>query len=453
MVQQKRAQMKIQDMTEGSPIKHILIFTIPLLIGSIFQQIYSVVDTMIAGYNLGDPAIAAIGASAPLYGLIFSAAFGMNNGFGIVVTRHFGARKEKEMKQAIAGMIFLNTLIAVVLTILSVLFLRPLMVLMNTPASIFDDAYSYIFIVCAGMIATVYYNMFSAILRAVGNSRTPLYFLLLATVLNILLDVLLIMVIPLGLAGAAWATIIAQAVSAILSGVYTWKNYKDILPSKEELRINTRIYKDLLSTGFAMALMLCVVDIGTVIFQSANNMLGELYIASYTAARRIINLTMQPLATVATAMSTFVAQNWGAQKVERIRSSFKKVCLLEILLAAIMCVVAYGFGGAIIQFTTGTKDAQIISNAVLSLRLHVSFYAPLGILFCLRTSMQSMEQKVAPVISSCIELAMKIFSAVWLIPNLGFLGTCLTEPVTWVFMVTYLGIVYICQRKKLYKER
>lgn len=443
---------KTRDMTTGNPIWLIIQFAIPLFIGNIFQQIYSVVDTMIAGYNLGDDAIAAIGATAALYSLIIDFAIGLNSGYGLVVTRHFGASDNDKMKKSIAGMIMLNAAVAIVLTIAALIFLRPIMRLLNTPNTIFEEAYVYIAIICAGIVSTVGYNMFACILRAVGNSKTPLYFLIISCVINISLDILLIMVFRCGIAGAAIATVIAETVSAILCGIYVFHSYKEILPDKNDFKLPEVLWTDLISTGFTMALMLCVVDIGSVVFQGANNILGEKMIAAHTASRRIMGIMMQPLATIATASSIFIGQNWGAKKIKRIRSVLKMVIAMEALWAVFSCLIIYLFGGNLVSFTTGTNDNEIIQNAILSLRFHFALFPALGILLCMRTAMQAMGEKLAPVISSCMELAMKILAAIWLIPHFGFVGTCITEPVTWAIMMMFLVVVYLVRRKKIFMK-
>ncbi len=433
---------RVQDMTEGNPVRLILAFAVPLFIGNIFQQIYTMADTMVVGRSLGDSAIAAIGATSSLYFLLLSFANGMNSGYGIVVTRHFGAHDPEGVRRSIAGMLALNMAAASLLSVFSLLFLRPLLGYMNTPESIFPLAYTYIAILCGGLLSTVCYNMFSAILQALGNSRSPLCFLIISSLLNIVLDLLFVIVFRLGVGGAAVATVIAQSVSALLCGLYLLRSYRDILPRREDFPQMRPLLPDLLSTGFAMALMLCVVDLGSTIFQRANNLLGESYITAYTASRRIISIMMQPLGTIAAANSTFVGQNWGAKKMDRIRQTIRKVIGLELLWGMFACCAAWLFGGALVRFTTGSSNGEVIGNAVLSLRLHLSFFPALAVLLCLRTSMQAMGRKTAPVISSCIELTMKILSAWLLIPQLGFLGTCVTEPVTWALMMVFLAAAY-----------
>ena len=441
-----RQKAYTRDMTTGSVLPTILAFALPLFIGNIFQQIYSIVDTMVAGYYIGDQAIASIGATTSMYNLIVNGAVALNTGYGIVVTRCFGAHDERRMKQSIAGMLMLNACAAILLTTLSLTFLRPLLHFMNTPESIFEQTYTYIGIILSGMSATLCYNMFAAILRAVGNSRSPLYFLIISCMLNIALDLLFVVVIPMGIAGTAMATVIAQTVSAVLCGIYVLRNYKSLLPCKDDFRIPAARLLDLLATGASMALMLCVVDLGSVIFQRANNMLGETIIASWTATRRVMSLFMQVFASTASANSTFVGQNWGACRVDRIREGIRKIICVMLGWAVFSICAVFLFGGALVSFTTGTQNPEIVSNAVMSLRIHFAFFPALAVLLCLRMSMQAMGQKLVPVLSSCIELLMKLLSAAFVIPHLGFLGTSITEPVTWVLMMLFLLVSYLRHR-------
>jgi len=448
-MKEKTISPKVRDMTSGDPLGHILAFAVPLLIGNIFQQIYSMVDTIVVGYHLGDQAIAAIGASASLYSLIINLAGGLNAGFSIVVTQKFGAQKTRDMKQAIAGMFFLDLVITMLLTAVSLLFMPSLLRFMNTPVSIFAQTNVYISVICGGMAATLAYNMFASILRAMGNSRSPLYFLIISCVLNIILDVLLVMTLDMGIAGAAVATILSQAVSAVLCGIYLFRNYREYLPQREHLRVSEKILRALFTTGIATALVSSVVDLGSVTFNRVNNTLGEVIIAAHTAARRILNIMIQPQITLAMAGSTFIGQNWGGRKPERIRLALRKTALLVTLWSLAATAIVYLFGGALVRFTTGTTNPAIVSDAVLSLRIHFAMFPVLGILFCMRNSLQAMGQKMAPVLSSCIELAMKILSALLLIPSMGFLGTCITEPVTWCLMVAFMLGYYLPREKKL----
>lgn len=446
--------MKTTDMTKGNPLKLILAFAVPMLVGNIFQQIYSIVDTMVAGYNLGDGAIAAIGATSSLYALIIDLAWGMNSGFALVVTRAFGAHDERQLRKAVAGTMLFDGVVTIILTVLAIVFLKPLMHLMNTPDSVFQDAYSYMLIICAGMTATIAYNMFASLLRAFGNSVVPLYFLIFSSVMNILLDLLLVGPLKMGVAGAALATVIAELLSAILSGIYFIRHYKPILPDRKDFQLSRELVGELSSNGAAMAFMYSVVNLGSVFFQGANNKLaetlGEGIITAHTAARRLIGITMAPIGTITSAGATYIGQNYGANERMRIREGLRKELYIVIGWGVFACLLIYLFGSSLVRLTTGTNDAVVLQNAVLSLRIHLPFYPALAVLLALRTAMQAVNIKTPTVISSSIELGMKIIAAAWLIPSLGFLGTCITEPVTWVLCAVFLIIIYANKKKQLY---
>lgn len=446
--QMAKHTVRVRDMTQGSPIRLIIAFAIPLFVGNIFQQVYSMVDTMVVGYYLGDTGIAAIGATAALYSLLINFANGLNNGYGIIVTQRFGAHDWKKMKQAIAGMMILDGSVCLAVTAAALLFLQQLMAFLNTPAAVFEMAYSYIRIICLGIVTTIGYNMFASILRAMGNSRTPLYFLIFSSFLNIVLDILLVVVFQMGIAGAAVATVLSQATSAILCGIYVLRNYGEYLPRKEDFRVPAEMLKTLFSTGISMALMSCLVDCGSVIFSRANNLLGESYIAAHAASRKLLMMMIQPQASLSLANSTFVGQNWGAKKYDRIRETLRKVLLIEVLWGIFAAAVIYLFGGTLVRFTTGTNDTDMISHAVMSLRIHFATFPFLGVVFVMRHTLQAMGYKVIPICSSCIELGTKFLAASWLIPKIGFLGTCITEPVTWVIMAAFLVTFYLKKGSK-----
>lgn len=441
--------LRVRDMTQGNPIRLILAFAVPLFIGNIFQQLYSMVDTMVVGYHLGDSGIAAIGTTAALYSLLINFANGLNNGYGIIVTQRFGAHDRKNMKQAIAGMMILDAAVCLTLTAAALTFLRPLMAFLNTPDTVFDMAYRYIRIICLGIVTTIGYNMFASILRAMGNSRTPLYFLIFSSFLNVLLDILFVAGFRMGIGGAAIATVLSQAVSAVLCGIYVRRNYSEYLPAREDFHISRQMLSTLFSTGISMALMSCLVDCGSVIFSRANNLLGEHYIAAHAAARKLLMMMIQPKASLSVANSTFVGQNWGAKQYDRIRSTLRKVLALEVLWGIFAAAVIYLFGASLVRFTTGTTDGEMVRYAVMSLRIHFATFPFLGVVFVMRHTLQAMGYKIIPICSSCIELLTKFLAASWLIPKIGFLGTCVTEPVTWVIMAAFLVSFYLKNSGKI----
>ncbi len=307
------------DMTKDVPIKVIIRFSIPLLIGTLFQQAYNIIDTMIAGYNLGDDAIAAIGTTSALYSVLVYFATGMNSGFGIILSQTFGAKDMEKMKKAVATMIILNTITTLLLTATVLPFLRILLRWLDTPQEIFDMAYMYIFVILAGMFVTISYNMCAGFMRAIGNSRTPLYFLMISCVVNVCLDIIFIVTLSLGVIGVALATVIATTLSTVFCMIYIAAKYKEYLPEKKDWHLSRDLINEMLSAGISMGLMLSVFAIGSIILQKGINQLGKEIITAHTASRRIYEMLMMPLSTIATANSTFVGQNFGAKQFERIK--------------------------------------------------------------------------------------------------------------------------------------
>lgn len=441
---------KVYDMTKGNPIKEILLFALPMFVGNVFQQIYSIVDTMVAGYFLGDEAIAAIGVTASLYSFIISFAVGINSGSTLVLTRSIGAGDKKGIRKNIAVLAELNAFIVVTLTVIVCTALGPILHLINTPVEIFERAYAYMITLCIGIVATVLYNMCAGILRAFGNSKTALYFLIVSSLLNVVLDFIWVAGFRLDVMGAALATVISEFVSGLLCLLYILKNYSEYIPQKEDINIDTALLKEQFSSGMAMALMYCANDFGSIIFSGANNMLGTMYITAHTTARRIILIMMQPLATIASAYATFAGQNYGAGEYKRIKETTRKVLFMEVAWGVFSFVFIFFAGEHIVRLITGTSDRELIQNAVFSIRFQHAFYPALGILLCMRICLQAMGEKKSPVFASTMELTMKILFAVLVIPRIGFIGTVITEPIIWVICGIYILLVYVRKRNGLF---
>lgn len=441
---------KTNDMTQGKPIHVIVKFAIPLLIGTLFQQAYNLIDTMIAGYNLGDDVIAAIGATSALYSVLIYFANGMNNGFGIVMSQIFGAKARDEMRRAVATALVLNTLTTIFLTILVLPFLEIFLHWLDTPEEIFHLAYQYIFVILAGMLATIAYNMCAGFMRAVGNSRTPLYFLMLSCVLNVILDILFIYILHWGVMGAALATVAVQVVSAVLCGIYIIKKYRIYMPGRADWHLSKDLVQKMLSTGISMGVMASVLAVGSIILQKGINQLGKEILTAHTASRRMFEFLMMPLQAAATACSTFVGQNFGAKQFHRIRQAVKQVLGLELAWSLFSVTVAFLCGDRMIQILIDTDNVNIIWNAHLNLRVCTLFFFPLGVLFVLRENMQAMGHRIAPVCSSGIELVVKVLSCIFVIPVLKYTGVVLTEPVIWLMCAVYMGIIYTISIKKLH---
>jgi len=436
-------------MTQGSIANLILQFTIPLLIGNLFHHFYIITDTMVVGYHLGDQAIAAIGATGSVYSLLFFLCRALNNGYGIIVTQRFGAKNLPEMRKAIAGMILLDVSIPLLICG-GVLAALPLILrFLNIPDSIFALSQTYTAIIVVGLVFTILYNMFASILLAMGNSRVSLYFLVASSIINIILDLLFVAVFHMGISGAAIATVLSQLFSAVGCGWYVIRYFREYLPRRNDFSVQSSLIMELLSMGTSLALMSCLVEVGSVIFQRSNNLLGQTVITAYASSRKIMELMIQPQGCLCSAVATFVAQNHGAKNNLRIRDGIKTVLFMEVAWGFFAMAVICLFGGQIIALTTGSTDPEMIRMAVLSLRIHFSMLPFLGVLFCMRNALQAMGQKIVPVLSSVIELSMKILSAVFLIPTFGFLGACITEPVSWVLMASFLMAFYLMKRKEL----
>lgn len=445
--------MKTLDMTKGSPIQLILQFAVPLFIGAVFQQLYNFTDTMIVGRCLGDKAVAAVGATSALYSVLINFANGMNNGYGIIISRVFGAKNGMELKKTAAAMVMLNGVAALALTAVILPLLRPLLFWLETPEEIFGRAHQYIVIIVGGLAATIGYNMGAGFMRAVGNSRTPLYFLIVSCGLNVVFDLLFVAVFSLGVAGAAGATVLAQGISAILCFIYIYRNYQDFLPEKRDWVMEVKRVKEMLFTGLSMGLMLALFSIGSIILQKGINQLGTQIITAHTASRRIYELLMMPLAMTASATSIFVGQNFGAKQYGRIRKAIRQVMGVLAAYSVIAVILAHLLGAPLVYLLIGTEDRVIMDNATLYLRVCTLFFFPLGILQLIRNAIQPMGCRISPVLSSMTELVMKVFFCFMVIPHTGYFGVVFTEPVIWTVCAAFLGVVYLRFQRKLSEEK
>lgn len=434
---------KTRDMTTGNIFRNIMVFAIPLFISNFFQQCYNIGDTMIASHNLGEKALAAIGLTGSITGLVIGFANGMNNGYGVLISRTFGARDEEQMKSAVAWSFLLNLVSALVFTTLTLVFTKPLLYLIRTPQDVFAEAYTYIRIVLAGMAATLFYNMASGLLRAVGNSRTPLYFLIFSCCINLLMDLFFVTVVHAGVAGIALATVLAQVISTLLCVIHIFRRYRFMLPSKRHFAYQPRLISDLLSTGLSMGLMNSIFSIGSVTLQGAINTLGTDIIAAHTAARKVVLIANMPLASIASANATFVSQNYGAGNMKRIKEGIQKSSLVSLIWSALFLVALLLFAEPIIYALTGSSNPVIMANALMNLRINMVFFFPLGVLLILRTSLQGIGHKILPLVSSSLELIFKVLAAFVFVPLWGYLGASIAEPFTWLICMVFLLVSFV----------
>lgn len=430
------------NMTVGNPLKLIITFALPLFASNLFQQFYNIADTAIVGHTLGDHALSAVGSVSSIYGLVTALCFGMTNGFAILISKYFGAQDERRMKHAIAGTIVLSFAVTMVLTVVCCAGLPAFLRALHTPEEIYDDAYTYIFIIVALCIVTVFYNMLASILRALGNSMIPLVFLVLSSLLNIGLDLLFIAVFHWGIAGAAYATVLAQLVSGILCFLYIARCCPALRLQKADFALTGDMVRELLASGAAMSLMYAVVNVGTVILQSGINELGADVIAAHVSARKISEIYMMVCSTLSATMSTFASQNYGAGKIERVWEGVKTTHLIGWVFATLAIVLTYVASNAMIAALTGSSNPDIIATGSRYLRINLPFYYILYVLCILRSTLQGIGTKFWPVVASGVEMIGKWVTVAFFIKPFGYTAICFCEPVTWIICAVMVMVIF-----------
>ena len=426
-----------------------MLFSIPLLIGNVFQQFYSMVDTIIVGRFVGVDALAAVGSTGSLVFLINGFALGLTSGFSVMVSQRFGANDEKGLRKAVSSSVVLCTALVIILTTISLIAAKPLLHLMNTPDNIFNDAYTYVAIIFAGIITTVAYNMMASILRALGDSKSPLYFLIISSVLNIILDLVFIINFKMGVAGAAYATIISQGVSAILCFIYILKKYTILKLAREDYNVKKSMYIRHLKIGIPMALQFSITALGLLTVQGALNVLGSTVIAAYTASSKALQLVMQPAVTYGVTMATYCGQNLGAKRYDRISDGVNKAVKISIITSLIAGFVLIAFGTQFVKLFIDNPDAQIIAYSKQVLTISGIFFIPLGLIFIFRNALQGIGESFVPMMAGVAELGARALVAFTLPSFLGFFGICLADPVAWIAAAVPLAIYYYITIKKL----
>lgn len=424
----------MKNMTQGNVTKLIMSFAIPVLLGNIFQQFYTMADTMMVGQILGVNALAAIGASTSLSNLVIGLCTGVAMGVSILIAQYYGAKDEDGMKKATAGCLLLCAVSVIVIFIFAILSKDILLRMLKTPSSIFGEANEYLTIIIFGLFVTMAYNMMASMMRSIGDSRTPLYFLIIASILNVLLDYVFIAHIRLGVAGAGYATVISQFVSVVLCYIYMRKKYPMFIIKKKDFHVEKEILNKQLTMGISMGLMNSIVSLGSVILQSAVNSLGEVTIAAHTAARKVVEMFMQPLISIAIADTTFVSQNLGAKQFKRIRAGMKSSIVITFIWVCIVILLSFTCIDFFIGFLVNAKQTEVIDLAAYYTRISSVFYFVLAILFIYRNGLQGLGNGRGPIVSSCIEMGVKIAATFLLIPFTGYLGICLAEPIAWSIM-------------------
>lgn len=443
------AKNSTKDMTVGSPMKLILGFSIPLLFGFLFQQFYSVVDTIIVGQFLGVNALASVGATGSINFMIIGFCMGVCNGFAIPVSHKFGARDYSGMRQFVANSAWLSIAFSVVMTAAVTLLCRNILTWMNTPEDIFENAYSYILIIFIGIPATFLYNILSGIIRSMGDSKTPLVFLVISSLLNIGLDLLCIVTFQMGVAGAAVATVVSQLISGLLCLFYMMKKFEILRITKEEWKMNPDHMKVLCSMGVPMGLQYSITAIGSVIVQTAVNSLGSVAVASVTAASKVSMFFCCPFDAMGSTMATYGGQNVGAKKLDRLGRGLFSCSILGILYSVFAFGIMFFFGDKFAQLFVDAQETQILANARTMLIVNSAFYIPLAFVNIVRFMIQGMGFSTFAVLAGVFEMVARTLAGLFLVPEFGFLGACFANPLAWIFADSFLIPAYIHVRRKL----
>lgn len=444
----------ITDMTKGSPLKHILLFSVPLLIGNVFQQLYNIADLVIVGRTLGVESFAAVGAVAPLFFLITFIIVGLTNGFAVVTGQRFGAKDIQGVRNSVVISTILSVIVTFIFSSIFALSMNYILKWMNVPDNIYHNAFWYVEIIIIGLIATTLYNMLASIIRALGDSKTPLYFLIVASLINIVLALVFIIIFHMGVPGSAIAVILSQGISVILCTIFIKYKFPILRIHKSEwfIKFDKDFYDSAyehLKIGVPMAVQFSILGISILIIQSVCNSFGSNVIAAMTAALRIEQIATLPMMSFGVALATYVAQNFGARKFKRIRLGVIKTSTINIVLSIIMAFVMRFWGTNIIGAFIGTATKEIINIAHSYLLISTIFYFFLGQIFIYRNALQGMGETVFPLLSSIAELVMRAFTAVYLAIKFGYIGMFYAGPIAWVSASTVLFFGYLYSIKHI----
>ena len=444
-----------KEMTSGPCLPLIFNFTLPLLLGNMLQQTYSLIDAAIVGKFLGINALASVGASTSVVFLILGFCNGCCGGFGIPVAQKFGARDYVSMRRLVSVSLKLAGMMSVGIALITCLLCAFILRTMQTPENIFQDAYWYLLITFIGVPCTFFYNLLSSIIRALGDSKTPFWFLLFSTVLNVLLDLLCILVFHWGVAGAAIATVFSQGVSAVLCYFYMYRKFEILRMQPADKRFRPELARQLIFVGVPMGLQFSITAIGSIMLQSANNALGTACVAAFTAAMRIKMFFLCMLESLGIAMATFCGQNYGAGKPERIWTGVKAASLMMIVYVAAVAIILWGFSEKFVLLFVDPSESEIIADAALFLHISVSFVPVLGLLCILRYSIQGAGYTKLAMFSGVSEMIARILVSVVAVPLWGFWAVCFGDPTAWVFADAFLipAFIYVYRRLRLIVAR
>ena len=453
----------INDMTKGNPLSLIFWFSVPLLIGNIFQQLYNIADIVIVGRTLGINALAAVGAISPIFFFIMFIIVGLTNGFAVITGQRFGAKDFDGVRKSVAVSAVLSTVFTVIFSVLLAVLMNKIFLLMNVPDEIYKDAYWYIQIVTGGLFIVNFYNLLASIIRALGDSKTPLYFLIFASVLNIFLALLFILTFKMGVPGSAYAVVLSEAVSVVLCLLYVKKRFPILHLKKKDWTFDFKNNRkkeisfaiEHLKVGIPMALQFSILGFGVLIIQSVCNSFGPDVIAAFTAALRIEQIATMPMISFGVALAAYTAQNYGANNFSRIRMGVNKCSVICICLSILMAFIMHYQGAELVKIFLGSSESKIISIAHEYLFLSSLFYFFLGQFFIFRNALQGMGQVVIPLSASIAELLVRSFAAVYLAVRFGYMGIFYAGPIAWVTAATivaagyYSGIGHIVRKARI----
>lgn len=442
-----------KDMTKGSPFKLILGFAFPMLLGMLFQQFYNLVDTMIVGKTLGVSALAGVGATSSINFMIIGFCMGICSGFAIPVAQQFGAGKYSELRKYVYNGYVCSAVFAVIMTVLSVVFCAPILRLLNTPDDIFMHAYNYIVIIFAGIPTVFLYNIVSGIIRSLGDSKTPVYFLVLSSVINIILDFVLILYVKMGVAGAGVATVVSQLISGVGCTIYMYKKFDILKSTKQERCISKRHINNLCFIGVPMGLQYSITAIGSTILQAAVNGLGSSYVAAMTAGSKMFNFTCCPFDALGSTMATYGGQNVGAGKIDRLGKGIKAAMIIGAVYSVVALIVLYFTADYIALLFVDAAEVEIIELTRRFILASALFYIPLTGVNVYRFCIQGMGFSVFAILAGVFEMVARALVAIVLIPHIGFNGACLANPAAWIAADIFLIPAFIHCCKRLNKKR
>lgn len=441
-----------KDMTEGRPLKLIIGFAVPMLLGMLFQQCYNMVDTVIVGRFLGVQPLAGVGATGSLNFLIIGFCNGLCNGFAVPVAQQFGAKKDSEMRKYVANTMWLSIFFAIVITAAVAGFCRPILTLMDTPSDVFEYAYTYIFIIFLGIPCTILYNVLASIIRSLGDSKTPVVFLAVSSVINIFLDIMLIAVVGMGIEGAALATVISQGISGLACLWYMYRKFTILRMSKEELRPRKDYMVRLCYMGIPVGLQYSVTAIGSIILQTAINGFGSVAVASVTAASKIAMFVCIPLDALGSTMTSYAGQNMGAGKIDRIGAGVKAACLSGFVVSALIFVFIFFFGRNLPMLFLNDPDPQVLDYAHQYMRTTAAGYCLLTMVNVIRFTIQGMGFSVFAITAGALEMLARMLTGVVLVKYFGFTAICFGNVLAWIFADAFLIPAFFICRNRLRRK-